>query len=57
MAKKRSQADIEAAFTAWLAAGGEKKMSEAVARARATSEGFARATRVRTETLYEPVAF
>lgn len=57
MAKKRSQAEIEAAFVEWLAAGGERKMSEATARARATSEGFARATRVRTETLYEPVAF
>lgn len=57
MTKGRSREEIEADFKQWLDDGGERKMQEARARARAASEGFARATRVRTETLYEPVAF
>ena len=57
MAKKRSPEEIEIQFKAWLAEGGTQEIREAMARAKATSDEFARSTRVRTETLYEPVAF
>lgn len=57
MGKVRSQADIEQEFRRWLAEGGDAKISQAMARARAATAGLARDTRVRTETLYEPVAF
>lgn len=57
MGKKRSQADIENDFRRWLADGGDEKITQAMARARAATAGLARDTRVRTETLYEPVAF
>lgn len=58
VAKTRSlEEKIERDFKVWLAAGGEQKIREAMARAKATSDEFARSTRVRTETLYEPVAF
>jgi len=54
---EKSQEVIEAEFKAWLAAGGRKELQQAMVRAKATSDEFSRATRVRTETLYEPVAF
>lgn len=57
MTKQFSQEDFEAEFKAWLAKGGKKEIAEAMTRARRTSEDFSRVTRVRTETLYEPVAF
>ncbi len=57
MANKNTQQEIEAQFRAWLAEGGSQEIRTAMARAKATSDEFARSTRVRTETLYEPVAF
>lgn len=57
MPKKRSQEDIEAEFKLWLSQGGTIEIQTRMARAKATSDEFARSTRVRTETLYEPVAF
>jgi len=44
-------------YRRWLANGGDQVLKEAMAKARATSEEFARSTQVRTETLYEPVTF
>lgn len=57
MAKQRSQQEIEAEFKLWLSQGGTVEIQTRMARAKATSDKFARSTRVRTETLYEPVAF
>ncbi|MBB3695230.1 hypothetical protein [Sphingomonas sp. BK580] len=57
MGKKRSQEDIETEFRLWLEDGGVVEIQSRMARAQRTSDEFARSTRVRTETLYEPVAF
>jgi hypothetical protein len=55
--QKIDEAKLEAELREWLEQGGEQQLERAMARARETSDDFARSTRVRTETLYEPVAF
>ncbi len=54
--KDRERMAIEAKYKSWLTQGGEAKIAEAMARAKTTSDEFARSTRVRHETLYEPCA-
>lgn len=52
-----SQEESAIQYAAWLRNGGEQELKEALARAKATSEQFARSTRVRYETLLEPMDF
>lgn len=55
--RKPTAEEIEARVIAWLESGGGVEFDEAMRLADETSEAFAESTRVRQETLAEPVAF